>query len=179
MGIVPLAAIAFISAWHSRLRILSLTVCVALTLVFLLNLNQLRDHAAWLYFIQHAGAMTLLGVTFGVTLLSRHEDALCSRIASFAHRDVLDAEYARYTWLVTLAWTSYFAASALLSVLLFFVGPIEVWSVFANILTPILLGAMFAGEYLIRTRVMPDRPHFNISETIAAYREYSSQQKHN
>ena len=176
IGIAPLGAIALVSAWHSRTRILSLMLFAACALMFILNLENLRNHAAWLYFAQHAGAMFLLGITFGSTLGRTHADALCSRIASFVIVQPLDAGYLHYTWKVTLAWTIFFAISAILSVLLFFFGPIEAWSVFANLLTPPLLGAMFAGEYLIRLRVMPDRAHFSITETIHAYREYSRRQ---
>jgi uncharacterized membrane protein len=165
-----------VAAWQSRLRIASLTLCAAYAIAIILNLDNLRNHAAWLYFVQHAGAMTLLGATFGSTLGGRHADALCSRIASFVNPTPLDADYLHYTWNVTFAWTAFFILNALVSVSLFFFGPIESWSFFANLLTPALLGAMFAGEYLIRRRVMPDRAHFSIAATIHAYREYSRRQ---
>jgi uncharacterized membrane protein len=47
-----------------------------------------------------------------------------------------------------------------------------VWSYFANLLTPILVGLMFVVEYLVRVRVLPDRAHFSIAQTIQAYRTY-------
>jgi len=176
LGLAPLVAIALVAAWHSRARTLALILCAACVLTVIVNLDSLRDHAAWLYFVQHAGAMTLLGISFGSSLGGSHAQALCSRVASCVHPTPLDAEYLRYTWKVTLAWTAFFVASALLSVLLFFFGPIEAWSFFANLLTPLLLGAMFAGEQLIRERLMPDRAHFGIAETIHAYREYARHQ---
>lgn len=173
VGLLPLGAIALVAAWNSRAPALALLLCTACVLALALNFDNLRQHAAWLYFVQHAGAMALLTITFGSTLGSAHQDALCSRIASLMQRAPLDADYLRYTWQVTVAWTLYFLASAILSVLLFSFGPVEVWSIFANVLTPVLLGVMFAGEYLIRLRVMPGRSHFSISETIQAYRDYS------
>ncbi len=177
VGIVPLGALALAAAWQSRLRIPALIACTACAIAAIVNLDSLRDHAAWLYFVQHAGAMTLLGATFGSTLGREHADALCSRIAAFVHNAPLGADYLHYTWKVTLAWTAYFVLSALVSVLLFFWGPIEAWSLFANVLTPVLVGAMFAGEYLVRRCVMPDRAHFSIAATIHAYREYSRRQR--
>jgi uncharacterized membrane protein len=173
IGIAPLAAIAITAAWNSPARNLSLFLCVVCAAAVMLNLDRLRDHAAWLYFVQHVGAMAILAATFGGTLWGSHANAFCSRIASFLIRTDLDADYLHYTWKVTLAWTVYFAVSAVLSVLLFFFGPIEAWSLFANVLTPIFVGAMFVGEYLIRLRTMPGRAHFSIVETIQAYREYS------
>lgn len=173
VGLLPLGAMALIAAWKSRAPTLAMLLFAACTLAIAVNLENLRSHAAWLYFVQHAGAMTLLAITFGSTLGQGHPHALCSRIAGFVTPGQLDADYLRYTWKVTVAWTLYFAASAVLSVLLFSFGPVEVWSFFANVMTPVLLGVMFAGEYLIRLRTMPGRSHFSISETIQAYREYS------
>jgi uncharacterized membrane protein len=173
VGLIPLAVLAFIAAWNSRSRALALLLLAGCTLGLGLNLDLLRDHVAWLYFVQHAGAMALLAITFGSTLGRGDAGALCSSIASFVSPTRLDEDYLHYTWKVTLVWTVFFVVSALLSVLLFFWGPIEVWSFFANLLTPILLGAMFAGEYMIRLRTMPGRVHFSIVATIQAYREYS------
>lgn len=175
-GTVPLGAIALVTAWHSRTRTLSLILFSAGVLAFVMNIDNLRDHVAWLYFVQHAGAMILLGFMFGGTLGRGHADALCSRIAQFVIVKPLDANYLHYTWIVTLVWTIFFAINAVVSVPLFFFGPIEVWSAFANLVTPLLLGVMFAGEYLIRLRIMPNRAHFSITETIQAYREYSRRQ---
>jgi uncharacterized membrane protein len=55
---------------------------------------------------------------------------------------------------------------------LFYWGPIVWWSFFANILSPILVGAMFVVEYGVRLVALPERPHLNLSETIRAYRAY-------
>lgn len=176
LGLVPLGAVAVAAAWHAQRRTLSLLLCAACAVAVVLNLEYLQDHVAWLYFIQHAGAMTLLGMTFGSTLGRGHADALCSQVTRFILTKPMDAQYLLYTWKVTLYWTIFFGISAVASILLFFFGPVEVWSFFANLLTPILLGVMFAGEYIIRVRVLPDRAHFNVLETIQAYREYSARQ---
>jgi uncharacterized membrane protein len=172
-SIAPLAAMALASAWHARARGLALGLCAIATAAVLLNLDWLRAHTAWLYFLQHFGAMALLGLNFGRTLGQGDANALCSRITTLILRTEVDPKYMHYTWKVTLAWTVYFACSALLSVLLFFGAPIEAWSVFANVLTPLLIGAMFMVEYLIRVRTMPQRVHFSIAETIRAYRKHA------
>lgn len=176
IALTPLGATALVMAWKARARILLLSLYAAGALVIVLNLNQLRDHTAWLYFIQHAGAMTLLGLTFGSTLGNNHADALCSRIAGFIITEPLDADYLRYTWKVTLAWMIYFAASAILSVLLFFLASIEVWSVFANFLTPVSLVIMFVGEYMVRQRALPHGPRLSVTDTIQAYQKYAQRQ---
>jgi uncharacterized membrane protein len=116
--------------------------------------------------------MGALGLTFGATLWAGPEQAFCSRIAAFVAPGALDADYLCYTWKVTLAWTLFFVLSAAVSVVLFFWGPLVWWSFFANVLSPVLVGAMFAVEYGVRLVALPKRPHLNLFETIQAYRAY-------
>jgi uncharacterized membrane protein len=116
--------------------------------------------------------MIALGTMFGSTLRS-HEGALCSRVAMMAITEPLDARYLRYTWQVTLAWTLYFALSAVLSIGLFFGASLESWSLFAAVVTPVSVPLMFAAEFAIRQRALPGRPHFSIAQTIQSYRAYT------
>lgn len=172
LGVTPLSVMALLAAWHSRMRWLALALLAALALTVLLYLDDLRNHVNWLYFMQHAGAMSLLAITFGSTLARGDAEALCSRVTRLMLPDPVDPAYMRYTWKVTLAWTVYFVTSGVVSVGLFFWGPIAVWSYFANLLTPVFVGLMFVIEYLVRVRVLPDRAHFSIAQTIQAYRSY-------
>jgi uncharacterized membrane protein len=172
LGVTPLSIMALLAAWHSRMRWLALALLAALALTVLLYLDALRNHVNWLYFMQHAGTMLLLAITFGSTLGRGDAEALCSRVTRLMLPDPVDPAYMRYTWKVTLVWTVYFVASGVVSVGLFFWGPITVWSYFANLLTPIFVGLMFVIEYLVRVRMLPDRAHFSIAQTIQAYRSY-------
>ncbi|MCL2344763.1 MAG: hypothetical protein FWC58_02770 [Desulfobulbus sp.] len=173
LSLAPLAVAIAASAWRSRWRALLLPLFLAGVALLLLNVDQLRgNHIAWLYFFQHAGTMLLLAFVFGGTLQDDDAAALCSRLAiAITPAVALDADYLRYTRQVTVAWTGYFAISAALSVALFFLAPIEAWSVFAIFVTPIAVGAMFAGEYLIRRRVVPNGPKVDIAAIIKAYRK--------
>jgi uncharacterized membrane protein len=171
IGIAPVALGGIIAAWKSNTKFLALGTCCALITALYFFSEFLRDHIAWFYFVQHAGTMAFLGVLFGSTLKT-HESALCSRIARLLDKTVLDVAYLKYTWKVTAAWTIYFFASTIISVALFFLASIEIWSLFASVLTPISIGAMFAIEYFIRVRALPGRKHFSISQTIQAYRNY-------
>ncbi len=172
LGVTPLTVMALLAAWHSRMRWTALTLLAVLAMTVQLYLEDLRNHVNWLYFMQHAGTMTLLAITFGSTLGRGDADALCSRVTSLMLVGPADPVYMRYTWKVTLIWTVYFISSAVVSVGLFFYGPLAIWSYFANLLTPVIVGLMFVIEYLVRVRVLPDRPHFSIAQTIKAYRSY-------
>jgi len=172
LGVTPLTVIALLATWHSRMRWLAMTLLALLALTMLLYLDEFRNHVNWLYFMQHVGTMFLLAITFGSTLGRGDADALCSRVTRLMLPGPADPAYMRYTWNVTLVWTMYFITTAVVSVGLFFFGPIAVWSYFANLLTPLIVGLMFGIEYLVRVRVLPDRAHFSIAQTIQAYRSY-------
>jgi uncharacterized membrane protein len=172
IGAAPLTIGLIAACWNSSLRLPAMLLCLGGLLGVALNLDRLLAHAAWLYFFQHAGIMTGLGIMFGSTLGSQ-ESALCSRIARIAIAGPLDAHYLHYTWKVTLAWTLYFATSALLSLLLFAFAPLASWALYASLFSPLSLGLMFGGEYLIRLRALPGQPHMSIAQTIQSYRQYS------
>lgn len=172
VGAVPVGFGLLAASWRSPFRYPATLLCLAAFAAIGWRIDLLLSHAAWLYFVQHAGTMIALGFMFGITL-GTHEGALCSRIARIAVAEPLDADYLYYTWKVTLAWTVYFALSAAISFALFFAATLEAWSWFAAVVTPVSLGVMFAGEYAIRLRALPGRPHFSVAQTIQSYRNYS------
>ncbi|WP_374591553.1 hypothetical protein [Aquabacterium sp.] len=172
IGLLPMLALMLSQALRVQPRGLALAVSLALSAGIVASLDLLRQHVAWLYLVQHIGAMLALGLTFGVTLGNGHEQALCSQIAALMSPEPLDARHQRYTWQVTAAWTAFFLCSALVSAGLFAWAPVTWWSLFANVLTPVLTGAMFVVEYLVRVRVLPDRPHLTIAGTVMAYQRF-------
>jgi uncharacterized membrane protein len=177
IGMIPLTVFAVLAVWKSANRFALLLVLCIVAGIFFTNLGYLQSHASWLYFIQHAGSMSILAVTFGATLSGPPHQALCSRIAILLHTGEASAAYIHYTWKVTAAWTAYFTVTAAFSVLLFFFASAQTWSVFANVLTPVFVALMFIGEYLIRRRVLPKSDHIGVIEIIKGYKKYSQPQK--
>lgn len=171
---IPIVAGLLAASWRTPWRWLVLALCAIAVALFFQHVDFLLSHAAWLYFLQHVGVMAALGIMFGSTLQT-HESALCSRIAQFAIAAPLDAHYFQYTWRVTCAWTLYFVISAAISIALFFFSPLESWSLFATVFTPISVPVMFGCEYVIRLRALPNRPHFSIAQTIESYQKYMNQ----
>lgn len=173
IGLGPLAFSALVLALQAR-SVWLLGLCVGALALILTHLGFLRANAPWVYFVQHAGMHALLGLMFGRTLGGAHADALCSKVSQVVFgKEQLDEAYYRYTWRVTIAWTAYFGLTTLLSVLLFWLAPLEIWSIYANLLTPFIIGAIFVIEFAIRMRVLPRNRHASIAQTIRAYREYS------
>lgn len=171
LGVLPLVAAASLLLWRAQsvaLRLAAGLGCIAL-LAWLWP--QLQQNVALLYYIQHLGSHAALGAVFGHTLLGPGE-ALITRIARRIQRGgQLSARQMRYTRRVSIAWTAFFFANALLSTLLFILAPTVIWSVHANLLTGPLIGLMFLVEYLVRLRVLPPAERPGFVSAIRAYRD--------
>ncbi|NJD23832.1 MAG: hypothetical protein FIB06_00335 [Betaproteobacteria bacterium] len=164
----PLAALAIILLWRLRPAIAAVTgLALAVLAAWLWPL--LREHVAWLYFLQHLGTNLALAALFGLTL-RRGEVPLVTRFARLAHGGDVSATKERYTRSVTLAWTLFFLACATISAALFLFAPTATWSVFANFLTLPLVATMFAAEHLVRQRVLPPGDSSSVADTIRGYR---------
>ena len=117
-------------------------------------LGALAPYVTWFYFLQHVGMFLALAGWFGASLRPGRE-ALVTRFARLVEGALSPAGLA-YTRGATLAWAAFSAAIAAASALLYFLAPLALWSVFANLLTLPLVGAMFMAEFLVRIRVCPE-----------------------
>jgi len=117
-------------------------------------LGTLGPYVPWFYFAQHVAMFVALAAWFGLSL-RRGRQALVTRFALVMEENLSPGGVA-YTRRVTLAWSLFCAAIAAISVLLFFRAPLELWSLYANVLTLPLVGAMFLVEGSIRTRACPE-----------------------
>ncbi len=169
LGVAPIFAALGLLLWRSRHPLL--VGCGGLALVggLIWAWPMLRQNVALLYFIQHVGTNLALGTLFGRSLLGPGE-ALITQMARAVHHGDVSERKARYTRQVTVAWTLFFLANALLSALLFLLAPLSVWSVFANLLSMPLIVAMFVAEHLWRARVLPPEERPTIAQVVRAYR---------
>ena len=125
---------------------------------------------ALVYLLPHVGAYLFMLWLFGHTLMPGRE-AVITRLARIVH-GTLPEEVERYSRHVTTAWCLFFAGMALTSLLLFFLAPLAVWSVFANLLSLPLVVAMFLAEYLYRILRYPNFSHASIRSTIRAFQKH-------
>lgn len=164
LSVTPWLAIGLALAWQSKQRNLMILGCLGLLIVLYLKRDALLENYAWVYFVQHAGSFLALAIAFGRTL-ARDREPMCTRFARTV-RGTLSDDVSRYTRLVTTAWTAFFAVLCLVSAGLFALAPVAVWSFFANLLTPILVCAMFGAEYLVRLRMLPKLEHRGAFEAV-------------
>ena len=135
-------------------------------------LGALAPYVHWLSYLQHAAIFLALGAAFGASLRGGRE-ALVTRLARRVG-DPLDAAGLAYTRGVTVAWTLFSAAMVAISTLLFFLAPLEIWSIFANLLTLPLVGGMFAVEFAIRLRAHPELCQGGVLRSVRAFWEHGA-----
>lgn len=164
----PLVVLGALGLWRAGQKPLAV---VAAAGALLLGVQAWTGHgipSRWLYLAQHAGIHLALACWFGSTL-RRGSRPLITVMASKVHR-TFTPEMARYTRQVTVAWTLYFATIASVSLLLFVFGEFRHWSLLANLVTPVLTGAMFVAEYLVRYRLHPDFERVSFNKAWQAFR---------
>jgi uncharacterized membrane protein len=167
VSLVPSLGILLWLTWRSPMRRAMLLLCTVVGILLWGFWGVLERNFSWVYFLQHAGTYVMLAAVFGATL-TRGRQALCTRFAEAVHGS-LTPEEVRYSRQVTLAWTLFLLAISLISSALFFFVGIEVWSVFANFFSFPLILLMFAAEYLVRLRKLPQQKKHSILDGILAY----------
>lgn len=130
--------------------------------------QQLLLRQELIYLLQNVGMQGLMAALFGHTLMGGQEP-LVSQLARRIHREDYTAAIARYTRQVTWAWTVYFIAMGIASVLLFLTAPLTVWSYFVNFISFLALGLMFASEYAVRRWRLRDVQHVTLLRSIKLY----------
>jgi uncharacterized membrane protein len=119
------------------------------------------------YLLQEGGFYSLMAASFGGSLRGPRV-ALCTQLADQVHGPLTPQEV-RYTRQVTAAWALFFFTITAATVGLFLFAPLRIWSLFANFCVLPLIGLMFAGEYAVRRRVLPQAPRRGILAALRVY----------
>jgi uncharacterized membrane protein len=85
-------------------------------------------------------------------------------------RGSLPGDMPLYTRRVTWAWSFFFAAQLLISLVLFLYAPVSVWSLFVNVLNAPLIVLMFAVEYGYRVVRFREYHHASIADVVRAFK---------
>lgn len=166
LALLPMGLTTLWLAWVSRHRHLLVGIWLAVAVLLAINHTVLAHQFAYIELLQHAGTFACLTAVFGRTL-APDRTPMVSIFARTAHGS-LPPELARYTRKVTIAWTVMFALMTTASLALFFSGHIALWSLLANVLTPLIVAAMFLVEYLVRCRALPREMRSGLVASIRA-----------
>jgi uncharacterized membrane protein len=167
LSLIPIAALAAWAARRASHRAWVAVGALALAILLWTCWDTLVRNVPGVFFLEHAGGNLLLAWLFGRTLVPGRE-ALCTRFARMVH-DSLPPRVVEYTRRITLAWTIFFAVLCALSFALHTAGFEHAWSLLATVASPLLIALMFAGEYAVRTRVLPDWERVGILGGVRAF----------
>ena len=167
LSLVPIAAVAIWAIRPLRRPLATFVLAAAAAVALGLGWPVLERHFQTVFFVEHATMNLALATVFGRTLVADREP-LCTRFARVLHGS-LPAEVERYTRQVTFAWTLLFALLFTLSCVLYLGGFIKAWSLLANAFGIALIAAMFAGEYAVRRRVLPNWHRTGVLEGLRAF----------
>jgi uncharacterized membrane protein len=158
-------------AWRQR-QLPTLLVCLGLlgALTWIGASGQAQSING-LYLLQHAGIHLALACVFASTL-RRGATPLITALAARMQgvHAAMTPDKARYTRRVTKVWTGYFAGMVVLSLALYVWAPWWVWSLFANLFTPLAVVTLFVGEHALRYRLHPEFERLSMLQTLQAYR---------
>jgi uncharacterized membrane protein len=164
----PVAALAIVSLWRSGQRGLALAVSAVSALLVDRVFQGGDTSPQQVYVLQYTAFNVGLGLWFAGSMRAGSQP-LISRVAERVHGR-LDPAMTAYTRRVTLSWVIYFAVAVGVSLLLYWVGDFERWSLFANVLTPIAGTSLFVGEYLLRYRLHPEFERVSMASALRAWR---------
>lgn len=121
-----------------------------------------------LYLLQHAGIHAALFASFALSLRPGRT-SLIGGVAARVHGGTLTPAMWAYSHRVTTVWAAYFLGMTLLSVWVFVALDWASWSLLANVLTPLAIGALFVGEYLLRYWLHPEFERASLMDAARAY----------
>jgi uncharacterized membrane protein len=159
--------IALLLAWRSSSLPVALLLTGGLGLLLYGLWPVFRSHYSLVYLLEDSGLYGLLGVTFARSLLPGHT-AVCTHLADKVQGPLAPREV-RYTRQVTAAWAIFFFAVVTLSILLYWLAPLRIWSIYMNFcVLPAVIG-MFMVENLVRRWVLPQDRRAGVLATMRVY----------
>lgn len=167
LALAPMALIALLLLWRSTPAMVAGLVTAGSGVLLYRFWPLIRFHYPLFYLVQECGVYGLLGVTFSRSLLPGHT-AVCTHLADKVQGPLAPHEV-HYTRQVTAAWAVFFLSVALLSVLLYVLTPLWVWSIYMNFCVLPLVIAMFMAENLVRRRVLPQGRRAGVLATMRVY----------
>jgi uncharacterized membrane protein len=167
LALAPMLALGLVLLWRWNGALVALLAAAATAYLLRAFWPLFAQNFSIVYLVQQVGFYSIMAFTFGRSL-RKGLVPLCTHIADTVHGPLSALELG-YTRKVTLAWVIFFLLNVAATFLLFKFSPLRVWSVFVNFCSLPLILLMFAAEYAVRRRVLPQ---VQSSGLIAALRVY-------
>ena len=168
LALIPIFMVVISYASKAKSRLIGVSVLLIFFIATWFLWSFIKQHTGLVFWLLDIGLMLALLMTFAQTLLHGRKP-LCVYFAEIINGGELPPEHEMYARKVTMAWVIFFAMIIITSTVLFFTMPLAIWSFFVNFLTLPLVALMFAGEFLIRRRVLSNLPTGHVLDAVRAY----------
>jgi uncharacterized membrane protein len=167
LALAPMLTLGLVLLWRWSGALMALLAAAAAAYLLRAFWPVFAQNFSIVYLLQQAGFYSIMAFTFGRSL-RKGSIPLCTQIADKVHGP-LSALELRYTRQVTVAWVIFFLGNVAANILLFEFAPLSVWSVFVNFCSLPLILLMFAAEYAVRRRVLPQVQSSGLIATLRVY----------
>jgi uncharacterized membrane protein len=167
LALAPMLTLGLVLLWRWSGALVALLAAAAAVYLLRAFWPLFAQNFSIVYLLQQAGFYSIMAFTFGRSL-RKGSMPLCTQIADKVHGP-LSALELRYTRQVTVAWVIFFLGNVAANFLLFEFAPLSVWSVFVNFCSLPLILLMFAAEYAVRRRVLPQVQSSGLIATLRVY----------
>ena len=167
LALAPMLTLGLVLLWRWSGALVALLAAAAAAYLLRAFWPLFAQNFSIVYLLQQAGFYSIMAFTFGRSL-RKGSIPLCTQIADKVHGP-LSALELRYTRQVTVAWVIFFLGNVAANFLLFEFAPLSVWSLFVNFCSLPLILLMFAAEYAVRRRVLPQVQSSGLIATLRVY----------
>lgn len=167
LALAPILTLGLVLLWRWSGALVALLGAAAAAFLLRAYWPRFTQNFSIVYLVQQVGFYSIMAFTFGRSLRPGRVP-LCTQLADKVHGPLTALEL-RYTRGVTLAWVIFFLCNAAANFLLFEFAPLRVWSLFVNFCALPLILLMFAAEYAVRRRVLPQVQRSGLIATLRVY----------
>jgi uncharacterized membrane protein len=173
LALAPMLTLALVLLWRWSGAVIALLAAAAAAVLLRVFWPLFAQNFPLVYLVQQIGFYSIMAFTFGRSLRDGCVP-LCTQLADKVHGP-LSALELTYTRKVTVAWVIFFLLCLGANFLLFEFAPLRVWSMFVNFCALPLILLMFAAEYWVRRRVLPQVQRSGLIATLRVYFADSAQ----
>lgn len=156
LSIGPIVLIGGVLLWRWSHPLLAAPLLAIVGVLLFHYWPLLTRYYEWSDLVQQFAAYALVSLTFARSLFGGRVP-VCTQMTDKLHGPLTPVEIA-YTRKATAAWTIFYALLAAAILILFFVAPLRIWSLFVNFAAFGIIGVMFIADHTLRRRVLPHRP---------------------
>jgi uncharacterized membrane protein len=167
LAIGPVLSVALLLIWRWVHLLLALLAAAAAGLLLVRYWPVMERDFSLVFLLQECACYGLLSVSFALSL-RRQRVALCTQLADRVHGPLTPQEVL-YTRRLTAVWALFFILIAATTCGLYCFASLRAWSLFANFCVLPLIGLMFAVEYAVRRRVLPQAAPRGILAAVRVY----------